>query len=104
LDIVYKLVEYEGRARAKLSVDKTLLPGRKQIFRVEREGTADYDVLARHDEPPCGRPLLELVMDDGVRLRGGRITLDGARARCRDEIARLPPAVRRIQPAVPPYR
>src|SRR5258706_3852414 len=79
LDMVYKLVEYGGEGRAKLSEDKTLLPGRKQVFRVERDGAAEYDGLARHDEPPCGRPLLELVMNDGVRLREGRVTLDGAR-------------------------
>jgi hypothetical protein len=43
-------------------------------------------------------------MNDGVRLREGRVTLDGARARCKDEIARLPSPVRGIQPAIPQYR
>ena len=68
LDIVYKLVEYAGRGRVKLSPEKGLLPGRKQIFRVERDGLAQYDVLGRHDEPPHGRALLQQVMKSGTRL------------------------------------
>jgi nicotinate phosphoribosyltransferase len=104
LDIVYKLVEYAGRGRVKLSPEKVLLPGRKQIFRVERDGVAQYDVLARHDEPPCGQPLLRQVMKDGARLPAGIVTLDEARARAQSEVERLPPAVRAILPASPPYR
>jgi nicotinate phosphoribosyltransferase len=104
LDIVYKLVEYAGRGRVKLSPEKVLLPGRKQIFRVEQDGVARYDVLARHDEPPCGRPLLRQVMKDGIRLPEGRVTLDEARTRRQTEVDRLPSALRAIQPASVPYR
>src|SRR6266498_2868192 len=68
LDIAYKLVEYAGRGRIKLSTGKSLLPGRKQIFRVEPDGVALYDVIARHDEAACGRPLLQRVMRKGTRL------------------------------------
>jgi nicotinate phosphoribosyltransferase len=104
LDIVYKLVEYAGRGRMKLSAHKTVLPGRKQIFRVERDGVASHDVLGQHDEPPCGRPLLQPVMKGGVRLPAGRVSLDDARARARRELERLPPAIRGIEPVQPPYR
>ena len=104
LDIVYKLVEYAGRGRMKLSTHKAVLPGRKQIFRVERDGVASQDVLGQHDEPPCGRPLLQPVMKGGVRLPAGRVSLDDARARARHELERLPPAVRGIEPAQCPYR
>lgn len=104
LDIVYKLVEYAGRGRMKLSPGKAVHPGRKQIFRVERERFADHDVVGRRDEAPCGRPLLEQVMREGVRLPAGRVTLDAARARARAELDRLPPRLRRLQPASPPYR
>src|SRR6185369_774146 len=55
LDIAYKLVEYAGCPSMKLSTGKVLLPGRKQIFRVERDGMADHDVLGRRDDEPCGR-------------------------------------------------
>lgn len=103
LDIAYKLVEYAGRGRLKLSSGKAVLPGRKQVFRVERDGIADHDVLGRYDESSAGRPLLQLVMKDGVRLPGGRVSLDEARARARSELERLPARVRSIQPARPPY-
>lgn len=103
LDIAYKLVEYGGRARVKLSTGKELLPGRKQIFRVEREGIADHDVLARRDDEPCGRGLLRQVMAGGRRCAAERVTLGEARARARGEVDRLPPRLRGLEPAIPPY-
>ena len=103
LDIAYKLVEYAGRGRLKLSTGKALLPGQKQIFRVEGGGTADHDVLAGHGETPCGRPLLRQVMKGGQRLPGGHLTIDDARSRARSELDRLPERVRRIEPAQPPF-
>jgi nicotinate phosphoribosyltransferase len=99
LDMVYKLVEYAGRPRVKLSPGKEILPGRKQVFRVERDGIAQHDVIARHDAAPCGRPLLRQVMKDGERLADGRVTLAEARARRKTELARLPGALRSIDPA-----
>ncbi|MBI4478355.1 MAG: nicotinate phosphoribosyltransferase, partial [Acidobacteria bacterium] len=104
LDIVYKLVEYAGRGRLKLSTGKTLLPGRKQVFRVEENGVAQYDILAQHGEGGLGRPLLRQVMKDGVRLPAGRTDLNDARALREAEVNRLPAALRSIQPARPPYR
>jgi nicotinate phosphoribosyltransferase len=103
LDIAYKLVEYAGRARVKLSTGKALLPGRKQIFRVERDGMADHDVLGRRDDRQSGRALLQQVMAGGQRCPAGRVTLDQARAHARGEIDGLPPRVRRLEPASPPY-
>jgi nicotinate phosphoribosyltransferase len=103
LDIAYKLVEYAGRTRVKLSTGKALLPGRKQIFRLERNGLAHHDVLARRDERPDGRPLLEQVMAGGQRCGAGRVSLDDARAHARRELDRLPPRVRGLEPANPPY-
>jgi nicotinate phosphoribosyltransferase len=104
LDIVYKLVEYAGRGRLKRSPGKHLLPGRKQIFRIERDGIASHDVLGRRDEEPWGRPLLQQVMKGGRRCGPAPETLDEARARARQELARLPANVRRLGPADPPYR
>jgi nicotinate phosphoribosyltransferase len=104
LDIVYKLVEYAGRGRVKLSPEKVILPGRKQIFRIERDGVAERDVLGRHDDAPCGRPLLQQVMKHGSRLSPGRVSLQAARDRARTELERLPPGLRGLLPANPPYR
>jgi len=103
LDIAYKLVEYAGRPRLKLSTGKVLLPGRKQVFRVERDGIADHDVLGRRDEEPVGRPLLQRMMAGGRRCAAGRVTLDDARAHATWELSRLPPRVRGLPPSRPPY-
>jgi nicotinate phosphoribosyltransferase len=102
LDIAYKLVEYAGRPTIKLSTGKLLLPGRKQLFRVERDGVADHDWLTRHDEAPRGRPLLHRVMSRGVRER--RVPLEEVRRHAADELRRLPAPIRAITPADPPYR
>ena len=104
LDMAYKLVEYAGRGRIKLSKGKALLPGRKQVFRVERDGRALYDILGRRDESPGGRPLLQRVMAGGERCTEGLATLDGSRALAKRELNRLPAALRGISPATPPYR
>jgi nicotinate phosphoribosyltransferase len=104
LDIAYKLVEYAGRGRVKLSTGKTMLPGRKQIFRVESGGLAQHDVLARHDESTAGRPLLHQVMKNGERLPRGRVSLQEIREHARTELDRLPPTVRGLQPADPSYK
>ncbi len=45
LDIVYKLTEYAGEGRIKLSSGKRTLPGRKQVFRTIR----GRDRAMRHD-------------------------------------------------------
>jgi nicotinate phosphoribosyltransferase len=103
LDIAYKLVEYAGQARMKLSTGKALLPGRKQVVRVERDGIAHHDVLGRRDEELCGRALLQQVMAGGQRRPAGRVTLDEARARAKDELDRLPSLMRGLAPADPGY-
>jgi nicotinate phosphoribosyltransferase len=103
VDIVYKLVEYGGRGRTKRSPGKLVLPGAKQVFRVESNGLAEHDVLGCRDDEGPGRPLLEPVMREGVRLPSGRVTLAEARLRARTETERLPLRLRSILPANPPY-
>lgn len=95
LDMVYKLVAYAGEGRMKLSTGKVLLPGPKQVFRLQEDGVALRDTLALFGEELPGRPLLRQVM------RGGRRTfapeaLDDIRARARDELRRLPAAHRAL--------
>jgi nicotinate phosphoribosyltransferase len=102
LEIIYKLVEYAGQGRLKLSPGKSILPGRKQIYRVEDNGVAAHDLLAAYDEVAEGRPLLEPVMRAGVRTNA-RASLNAARAHARDELDRLPAALRALEPAPTPY-
>jgi nicotinate phosphoribosyltransferase len=103
LDMAYKLTAYAGRGRLKLSPGKRILPGRKQVFRRERRGVAQGDVIARAQERLTGRPLLVPVMQNGERTPAGRGLLSEARARARDEIARLPERLRGLGRAEPGY-
>jgi nicotinate phosphoribosyltransferase len=103
LDMVYKLVEYAGRGRTKLSPDKAVLPGRKQIYRRRRSGEAVGDRITDAGERLDGRPLLVPVMRGGRRLPSAEEGLARARERARAEIAALPPRCRRLEPAEPPY-
>jgi nicotinate phosphoribosyltransferase len=101
LDMVYKLVGYAGRGRTKLSPDKAVLPGRKQVFRTLRDGMATGDVIGGADEALDGRALLVPVMRGGRRLE--QETLGAARERARREIAALPASCRSLEAGDPPY-
>jgi nicotinate phosphoribosyltransferase len=102
LDLAYKLTEYDGVGRIKRSAKKPILPGRKQVFRVEADGVLDHDVIGREGEALPGRPLLETVMAGG-RPAGSRPSLEAIRDHARLEHRRLPEHVRALAPADPPY-
>ncbi len=104
LDSVYKLVEYGGEGRIKLSSGKGTLPGRKQVYRMFRDGRAGYDVLARAGEEHPGTPLLREVMRGGKRLEAGNVPLETARAHARGQVETLPGALRGLDPVPEPYR
>ncbi|HEX6590098.1 MAG TPA: nicotinate phosphoribosyltransferase [Longimicrobiales bacterium] len=104
LDIVYKLAEYRGRPTSKLATGKPVLPGPKQVFRVDDGDAATHDVVGTAHEAGPGAPLLEPAMRDGTMLRGtGERSLARARDHARAGIARLPPRLRALAPADPPY-
>ncbi|AGA32861.1 Nicotinate phosphoribosyltransferase [Thioalkalivibrio nitratireducens DSM 14787] len=103
LDIAYKLAEYAGEGRLKLSSGKPILPGRKQVFRQERDGVLAGDTIARFDENLPGRPLLEPVMQGGRRRPGVSVDLDALRAHAGEQVERLPTPIRGVQPAGPGY-
>lgn len=104
LDMAYKLAAYNGEGRMKLSPLRKNLPGAKQVTRIERDGVADHDVVRRLDEDGEGRPLLQTVMAEGVRLEAGRRSLDEIRETTRREVARLPAPLRALTPADPGYK
>lgn len=103
LDIVYKLCEYAGKGRLKLSSGKPVLPGRKQVFRMAENDRDVCDVIARAEEDLPGRPLLKIVMHNGKRLPARHVHLESARDYAHLQIHRLPDHVRAIAPAHPPY-
>ena len=90
LDVVYKLVAYDGRGRMKLAAQKTTLPDPKQVFRQFDGGVATHDVIGLASEAADGQPLLEPVMRDGKRLLVGRRSLDQIRAHAERSVAALP--------------
>ncbi len=103
LDIAYKLTSYAGRGRTKLSPEKEIVPGRKQVFRVEVNGSAIRDVIGTVDEVGAGRALLHKVMDRGRRTEHGSVSLEDSRCRAEEEIARLPERIQDLPSTSPPY-
>ncbi len=67
LDCAYKLQEYAGTARRKLSTNKSTWPGRKQVYRrYDRDGRYRDDLITTLDDDSAeGTPLLEPVMRGG---------------------------------------
>jgi nicotinate phosphoribosyltransferase len=101
---VYKLVEIERQGAPvpvmKLSGGgKASFPGRKQVWRHHRGGTATGDLIALEGElPPAGgEPLLRPVMQRGERLDPPE-SLDTIRTRCRRMLDELPQGVRMLEP------
>ena len=103
LDIVYKLTSYAGDGRVKLSANKPVLPGRKQVFRISDGDRDTGDTIGRAGEDLPGRPLLESVMRDGKRLTPPTANLAEIRSYTAEQIARLPKSVRGLPEADPPY-
>jgi nicotinate phosphoribosyltransferase len=101
LDMVYKLVRFEGRDILKLSEGKESWVGEKQVVRTRRDdGRFAGDILALADEhvPVSGEPLLQPVMSEGELLRP-HPTLDEVRTRCAAQLGSLPEELRRLRGA-----
>lgn len=97
VDFVYKLVEYAGHPRFKLSSRKILLPGRKQIFRREKDGLIEGDTLAHHGETLEGKALLAPVMRGGRRIAAAVPSLEKIREWVRGQIEALPSEIRALE-------
>ncbi len=102
LDIVYKLVQYEGMGKLKTSAEKTTIPFQKQVFRYVEDGLYTHDVLAIHSEILPGNPLIKPVMRGGKRLSPPE-ELSLIRDRCQEEIKRLPPHLLSLSKSKEPY-
>jgi nicotinate phosphoribosyltransferase len=101
MDIVYKLCEYAGEGKLKLSSGKPVLPGAKQVFRTEQDGRFVKDIIGCMDENLPGNPLLERVMQNGQRLPAGFRDLNAIRNDAEIQTARLPEPIADIHPADP---
>lgn len=66
LDCAYKLVEYDGRPVMKFSTKKKTLPYKKQIYRIEKDGILEKDIITVYNEEVKGGiPLLKQVIKNG---------------------------------------
>jgi len=97
LNCAYKLQEYAGQPRRKLSEGKSTLPGCKQVYRNfsdDRKMTGD--TLALDKEDMKGKPLIEAFMRQGERCRPA-VSLGEIRERAAQELNRLPEPLRSLQ-------
>ncbi|RPH65689.1 MAG: nicotinate phosphoribosyltransferase [Burkholderiales bacterium] len=103
LDAVYKLQSYAGIARRKRSEGKATWPGIKQVWRrYDGQGRLAGDRVGLADEASDDEPLLQPCMRAGRRLPTTP-TLDEARAHCAAQLARLPDALRGLEPCTARY-
>jgi nicotinate phosphoribosyltransferase len=98
LDCAYKLQEFAGLPRKKLSPGKATWPGRKQVWRQSAgDGRMTGDIVSTESDDQPGTALLAPVMTAGWRLAPAP-TLGELRARAASELRRLPGPLRRMEP------
>jgi nicotinate phosphoribosyltransferase len=98
LDCAYKLQEYAGKPRRKLSEGKVTWPGRKQVWRqYDAHGRMQGDVLSVESDRQQGETLIQQVMRAGKRIAPAP-TLAQIRERAARDLARLPEPMQRLEP------
>ncbi len=98
LDCAYKLVEYAGKPRRKLSEGKATLPGRKQVFRQytdDKNKLLSHDIISIEGDIHPGKPLLEKYVENGQRIKKPA-SLSQIRAHAVSEIKHLPSHLRNL--------
>ncbi|HZP69393.1 MAG TPA: nicotinate phosphoribosyltransferase [Pseudolabrys sp.] len=98
LDCAYKLQDYAGKPRRKLSEGKQTWPGRKQVWRAfDPQGRMRGDVLSLEDDKQNGETLVTSVMRAGKRVSPAP-TLAQIRDHAARDLARLPEPLRKLDP------
>jgi nicotinate phosphoribosyltransferase len=97
IDCVYKLQEYAGVARRKKSENKATWPGRKQVWRrYSADGRMAGDTLALEGDDKPGEALVQLVMQNGRRVRPSP-PLGEIRQHVKLDLERLPESLRVLE-------
>jgi nicotinate phosphoribosyltransferase len=98
LDCAYKLQEYDGKPRRKLSDGKQTWPGRKQVWRnFAGGGTMTDDIVSIEDDKQPGEPLIQVVMKAGKRVAVAP-AFDVMRATAHKNLTALPPQMCALDP------
>jgi nicotinate phosphoribosyltransferase len=100
LDCAYKLVEYAGIPRRKLSEKKATLPGSKQVYRhYDNQCYISGDVVTlekeRSADKQSGEPLLQPVFLQGNRVNP-RKSFAELREYHKQQMNKLPPALKKL--------
>jgi nicotinate phosphoribosyltransferase len=99
LDCVYKLQEYAGHPKRKVSEEKATWPGRKQVYRRRAaDGVMQGDTVTTLADVQPGEPLLAPAMRAGRRLAPAE-SLDVIRRRAAQQVASLPANLRSLDEA-----
>ena len=97
LDCAYKLQEYAGKPKRKLSEGKATWPGRKQVWRAyDADGRMRGDILSLENDKQPGEALIVPVMRAGKRIAPVP-TLAQIRERAAADLARLPGPLARLE-------
>lgn len=94
-DIAYKLVEYEGKPKYKLSPGKETFPYKRQIYRYYESGKMSYDESVKWETERKGEKLVEKVIEGG-RLIKDLPDLKHIRETVMEELSRLPEKLKSI--------
>jgi len=96
LDMAYKLVEYGGEPKFKLSEGKKTYPFKKQVFRFYSNGRFHYDFVTKFGTDVEGEPLVEKVVENGKLLKEIE-SWKTARERFLSDFERLPENLKVLQ-------
>ena len=97
LDCAYKLQEYAGKPKRKLSEGKATWPGRKQVWRAyDADGRMRGDILSLENDRQPGEALIVPVMRTGKRVAPVP-TLAQIRERAAGDLKRLPGPLARLE-------
>jgi nicotinate phosphoribosyltransferase len=97
LDCAYKLQEYAGKPKRKLSEGKATWPGRKQVWRAyDADGRMRGDILSLENDRQPGEALIVPVIRAGKRIVPVP-TLAQIRERAAGDLKRLPGSLVRLE-------
>jgi nicotinate phosphoribosyltransferase len=104
LDIAYKLVEYDGKPKFKLSPGKSTFPYKRQIIRhYLQNGVMSYDELIKFSEDTEEEKLIFKVVENG-RIIYSFKTLKEIREYFIEDVKRLPESLKTLNEPTQRYK